>query len=135
MNDADLFTVRFITPLKVFERQAASLRLRDESGHFGVMKNHADCMTVLVPSLGLFRDRNNKEVFLALNGGALMVKSARVTVMSREIMESEDADALSSILHEEILKRDRYELSFRDMLEGIERAFWEKKIRAEKRGK
>lgn len=135
MNDINLFTVKFITPLKVFERQAASLRLRDESGYFGIMKNHADCMTILVPSLGFLRDENNKELFLALNGGALMVKSARVTVMSREIMISEDADALSPVLHEEILKRDLYEVSFRDMLGGIERAFWEKKIRAEKRGR
>jgi hypothetical protein len=42
---------------------------------------------------------------------------------------------LSPVLHEEILKRDLYEVSFRDMLGGIERAFWEKKIRAEKRGR
>jgi F-type H+-transporting ATPase subunit epsilon len=135
MNDINLFTVNFITPLKVFERQVVSLRLRDGSGYFGIMKNHADCMTVLVPSLGFFRDGNDKEVFLALNGGALTVKSSRVTVMSREITESEDADALSSVLQNEILKRDRYELSFRDMLGGIERAFWEKKIKAEKRGR
>lgn len=133
MNHESLFTVRFITPLKVFERQVVSLKLRDESGYFGIMKHHADCMSVLVPSLGFFRDGNNKEFFLALNGGAVMVKSSMVTVMSREIMESENADELSSIVHEDILKRDRYELSFRDMLQGIERAFIEKKIEAEKR--
>jgi F-type H+-transporting ATPase subunit epsilon len=135
MDDVNLFTVKFITPLKVYERQVVSLRLRDESGYFGIMKNHADFMTVLVPSLGFFRDGNNNEIFLALDGGVLMAGPAGATVMSREIMESEDADALSSILNEEILTRDRYELSFRDMLGGIERAFWEKKIQAEKRAR
>lgn len=135
MDDVNLFTVKFITPLKVYERQVVSLRLRDESGYFGVMRNRADFMTILVPSLGFFRDGNNHEIFLAVNGGVLMVGPAEVTVMSREIMESEDADALSSILNEEILTRDRYELSFRDMLGGIERAFWEKKIKAEKRAR
>lgn len=127
-----LFTVRFITPLEAYEREVLSLRLKDASGYFGIMKNHADFITVLSPSLGFYRDRDGKEVFLAVHGGLLAVGRGAVTLLSREIIESEDADILAEKLKEEIEEKDRYESAFKDMLSGIERSFWKKKTETER---
>lgn len=127
-----LFTVRFVTPLDIFEREVLSLRLRDSSGYFGIMKGHADFMTALVPALGFYRDGSGKEVFLAVKGGLVTVRQAEVTVLSREIIESGDADDLSRRLKEGLEEKDRYETAFRDMLSGVEKAFWQKQTEAER---
>lgn len=127
-----LFTVRFVTPLEIFEREVLSLRLKDSSGYFGIMKGHADFMTALVPALGFYRDGSGTEVFLAVKGGLAAVRHAGVTVLSREIIESADADELSRRLKEGLEEKDRYETAFRKMLSGIENAFWQKKIESER---
>ncbi|MBI3580618.1 MAG: AtpZ/AtpI family protein [Nitrospinae bacterium] len=70
------FTIAFATPTKRYEREALSLRVMDLSGHLGILKNHTDFVTVLAPSLGIYRTVGNKEVFLAINGGVLTVGNA-----------------------------------------------------------
>ncbi len=127
-----IFTARFITPLATFERRLRSLRLRDASGYFGIMKGHRDFMTALVPSLGFYRDADGIETFLAVKGGLVLVRRGLVTVLSREIVESADADRLGQMLREEMEKKDLYESSFRDTLSGMEKSFWKKRVEAER---
>jgi F-type H+-transporting ATPase subunit epsilon len=126
------FKLKIVTPLKTFERVTKYIRLKDETGFFGIMKDHIDFLTILVPSLGYYIDINDREVFLAVNGGVLSVKE-RVTILtSREVFESENAEKLSEIIESTILKRDKTELAFLDILKGIERAFIEKSIKFER---
>lgn len=127
-----LFTVKFITPLETFERQVLSLRLRDASGYFGIMKGHRDFMTALVPSLGFYRGADGNETFLAVKGGIILVRQGRVTVLSREVVESADADRLTLMLREEMEKKDLYESSFREMMAGMEKSFWKKRVEVER---
>ncbi len=127
-----VFTVRFVTPLETFERRVLSLRLRDASGYFGIMKGHRDFMTVLVPSLGFYRGTDGGEMFLAVKGGLVLIRQGRVTVLSREAVESADADKLGLTLREEMEKKDLYESSFREMLSGMEKSFWKKRVESER---
>jgi len=127
-----LFTVKFITPLETFERQVLSLRLRDASGYFGIMKGHRDFMTALVPSLGFYRNANGDEMFLAVKGGIVLVRHGDVRVLSREVVEDTDADKLGLRLKEEMEKKDLYESSFREMMAGMEKSFWKKRVEAER---
>lgn len=128
------FKLKIVTPLKIFERDIKYIRLKDETGFFGIMKSHIDFLTILVPSLGYYTDKNDREVFLAVNGGVLSVREGVTTLTSREVFESEDAEKLSEIIESTIFKRDKTELTFLEMLKGIERAFIEKSIKFE-RGK
>ena len=125
MNEA-AFTITIVTLTGQIEKQITYLRLKDESGYFGIMKNHADFLTVIEPSLGFYRDKNEKEFFIALDGGILVIKSGRVTINTREIFESEDPEKLSRIIDETIVKRHESEASFRNILSGIEDAFIKK---------
>lgn len=127
-----LFTVRFITPIEIFERQVVSLRLRDASGYFGIMKGHRDFMTSLVPSLGFYRTGDGGEMFLAIKGGLVLVRRGSVMVLSREVVESRDADRLGLMFGEEMAKKDLYESSFKEMLSGMEKSFWKKRVEAER---
>ena len=123
-----VFRLSVVTPTRIFEREIIHIRLKDETGFFGVMKNHIDFLTVLVPSLCYYRDVRDREMFLAVNGGILDVRGGTASLTSREVHESEDAEKLAEIIEKTILDRTGAEQAFRKMLEGIERSFMEKTI-------
>ncbi len=125
MNEA-AFNITIVTLTGQTEKQATYLRLKDASGYFGIMKNHDDFLTIIEPSLGFYRSINEKEFFIALDGGILAIKNGRVTINTREIFESEDPEKLSRTIDETIVKRHEFESSFRNILSGIEDAFIKK---------
>ncbi len=123
-----VFRLSVVTPTSMFEREIKHIRLKDETGFFGVMKNHIDFLTVLVPSLCYYRDANDREMFLAVDGGILDVRGGTASLTSREVHESEDAENLAEIIEKTILERTGSEQAFREMLEGIEKSFMKKTI-------
>ncbi len=127
-----VFKLRIITPLKAFEREITHIRLRDESGFFGILAGHADFITALPPSLGYYSDRQGTETFIAVNEGILSVKDGLVTLSAREVFESGDAGRLSEIVKKEVFERSKTEAGLSSMLEGLEKAFIEKTVRFEK---
>jgi F-type H+-transporting ATPase subunit epsilon len=127
MSDS-LFTLRIVTPPKIIEKQIKAIRLKDGTGFFGIMKGHVNFITAIEPSLSYYIDENDREVFLAVDGGIVSVKGGMVTITSREIFESDDAEKLSEIIENTMVKRDSSESSFRNMIKGIERSFMEKTL-------
>jgi F-type H+-transporting ATPase subunit epsilon len=119
-----VFRLSVVTPTRIFEREIIHIRLKDETGFFGVMKNHIDFLTVLVPSLCYYRDVRDREMFLAVDGGILDVRGGIASLTSREVHESEDAEKLAEIIEKTILDRTGAEQAFRK----IERSFMEKTI-------
>jgi F-type H+-transporting ATPase subunit epsilon len=122
------FALKVVTPIEVFERKIKAIRLKDQSGFFGVMKGHTDFLTVLERAVCYYTDENSQEVFLALDGGVLSVKGGSVTITTRNAFESSDADKLSQIIENTMLRRDSSEASLLSMLKGIERSFLEKTL-------
>ena len=133
MSDT-LFTLRIVTPPKTAERRIKTIRLKDETGFFGIMKGHINFVTALVPSLCYYLDENDREVFLAVDGGIVSIKGGMVTITSREIFESDDAEKLAEIIENTIVKKDSSERSFLNMIKGIERSFMEKTLESVRGG-
>jgi F-type H+-transporting ATPase subunit epsilon len=127
MNNS-FFKIKIITPAKTFERQIKYIRLKDDTGSFGIMKGHINFLTALEPSLGYYTDINGREVFIAVDGGILNVRDGVITLTSREVFESDDAEKLGEVIENTIIKRDESETAFLKMLEGIEKSFIEKTI-------
>jgi F-type H+-transporting ATPase subunit epsilon len=127
------FRLNIVTPMKTFERDIRYIRLKDETGFFGIMKGHIDFLTVLVPSLCYYTDINDREIFLAVDGGILSVRGDNVSLTSREVFESGDAEKLTEIIENTIRKREESEKALLKMLEGIERSFMEKTIESIRR--
>jgi len=127
MSDS-LFTLRIVTPPKITEKRIKTIRLKDGSGFFGIMKGHINFVTAIEPSLCYYLDENDREVFLAVDGGIVSVKGGMVTITSRAIFESDDAEKLAEIIENTIVKRDSSERSFLNMIKGIERSFMEKTL-------
>jgi len=132
MTDAS-FKFRVVTPVKITEKDIRHIRLKDETGFFGIMKGHTDFLTVIEPSLCYYTDAGGKEFFLAVDGGILKVRKSIVSLTSREVYESTDAGKLAEIIDTAILRRDESEIALRGMLEGIERSFLEKSLTLVKR--
>jgi len=128
MTGGPLFKLIIVTLTDVTERDISYLKLKDESGYFGIMKNHTAMLTVLEPCLGLYRDGEGKAFYIAMDGGTLMVMNSKATITTREIFGSEDPEALSHMINETILKRRESEASFRSILSNIEDAFIRKMI-------
>lgn len=133
MSDS-LFTLRIVTPPKTAEKRIKAIRLKDETGFFGIMKGHINFVTALVPSLCYYLDENDREVFLAVDGGIVSIKEGMMTITSREIFESDDAEKLSEIIENTMVKRDSSERSFLNMIKGIERSFMEKTLESVRGG-
>ncbi|MEJ2684388.1 MAG: F0F1 ATP synthase subunit epsilon [Candidatus Sulfobium sp.] len=122
------FKFRIVTPLKIIEKDIQHVRLKDRTGFFGIMRDHTDFLTVLEPSLCYYTDAGGKEFFLAVDGGILGIRNGVLSLTSRDVYESTDADKLAAIIENTVTKRDESETAMRGMIEGIERAFLEKSI-------
>ncbi len=133
MSDS-LFTLRIVTPPTIIEKRIKAIRLKDGTGFFGIMKGHINFITALEPSLCYYLDENEREVFLAVDGGIVSVREGMVTITSREIFESDDAEKLSEIIENTMVKRDASEQSFLNMIKGIERSFMEKTLESARGG-
>ena len=126
------FKLNIVTPAKIMEKDITYIRLKDDTGFFGILKGHTNFLTVLVPSLCYYTDVNDKEVFLAVDEGILSVREGTVTITSKEIFESDNAEKLAEIIENTLTKRDESETAFRGMFVGIERSFMEKTIKLDK---
>jgi F-type H+-transporting ATPase subunit epsilon len=120
------FKLNIVTPAGIFSRDITHIRLRDESGAFGIMRGHIDFLTMLVPSLCYYRDENGKEMFLAVDGGIFSVRGGVATLTSREIFESADAEKLAELMESTFEQRRKAEAGLREMLGNIEKSFIEK---------
>lgn len=123
------FKLSIVTPTKILEKDITYIRLKDETGFFGILNRHTNFLTVLVPSLCYYTDLNGKEVFLAVDEGILSVREGTVTITSKEVFESDNAEKLAEMIENTLTKRDESEIAFRGMFEGIERSFMEKTIK------
>jgi F-type H+-transporting ATPase subunit epsilon len=125
---AATFPLRVITPQRVFVRDVTGVRLRDRTGLFGVMRGHADFLTVLESSLGSYRTADGQEVFLAVDGGIFSVEGGRGTICSAEVFEGPDAIALAGRIEQTRARREESERIFSLMIEGLGREFMEKTL-------
>ena len=125
MNGAS-FRLDVVTPAAMFSRDITHVRLRDESGYFGVMRGHADFITVLVPSLCYYQDSKGGEVFLAVDAGTFTVRDGVATITSREVFESSDPHELAELIESTFEQRRKSEASLHEMLGNIEKSFIKK---------
>ncbi len=85
------------TPLALVVDTAdvAHLRAEDETGAFGILKGHADFLTVLATSVVTWRDGEGNEHHAALRGGALRVEGGDdISIATREAVLGDDLQHL-----------------------------------------
>lgn len=85
------------TTVIVDQQDVVSLRAEDASGSFGILKGHADFLTVLAVSIIRWRSKDQSERYCALRQGVLTVKSGNeVMVATRQAVVGPDLEQLES---------------------------------------
>lgn len=125
MNDAG-FRLEVVTPGQVSSRKVVSMRLKDGSGFFGIMKRHIDFVAVLAPALCYYTSEEGTEHFLAMETGIFSMRGGVATLATHELFESDDPEQLAEIIEQTMARRDESELALSRMISSIERSFFEK---------
>ncbi|HUB49700.1 MAG TPA: F0F1 ATP synthase subunit epsilon [Acetobacteraceae bacterium] len=83
------------THLVIDESHVASVRAEDASGSFGILPGHADLITVLTPSVVMWRHANGRQRWCAVQRGVLSVRGGtEVAIATRHAESSDDLQTL-----------------------------------------
>jgi len=78
----------------LFEGPALRLRAEAANGSFGILPNHVDFVTALVPSVLLITQADGHERIFGIDEGLLVKKGHKVELAVRRGVESDDLDTL-----------------------------------------
>jgi len=101
MSMASEMQVYLRLPSKIlFEGVAIGLRGKAPNGGFGLLPNHVDFVTALVPSVLLITQADGVERIFGVDEGVLVKKGHRVEVAVRRGVESDDLESLRATVGE-----------------------------------
>ncbi len=127
-----MFRLRVLTPSDiVIDDDIDFLRAEDNTGSFGILSRHTDFITILNPSIVIFK-RNNKENYIAVNGGVLSFRNNLATIVARAAVLGNDLDKLQDIIRERFIKKSDKERELYEAIKNMEQEFMKKLIEMEK---
>lgn len=101
MSMAPEMQVYLRLPSKIlFDGVAIGLRGKAPNGGFGLLPNHVDFVTALVPSVLLITQADGVERIFGVDEGVLVKKGHRVEVAVRRGVESDDLESLRATVRE-----------------------------------
>jgi len=119
MNTAMHICLRL--PSKVlFDGPATRLRGEAADGSFGILPNHIDFVTALVPSVLLITQADGQEHVFGIDEGLLVKKGAIVEVIARRGVEGDSLEALRDTVSREFAGLDDEERVARAALSRLE---------------
>jgi F-type H+-transporting ATPase subunit epsilon len=80
----------------VVQTRAQSVQAADATGRFGLFPGHERFVTLLTPSLLVFRDEDGRERYAAVDGGVLLLEGRRISVVTREAVVADHLDELTA---------------------------------------
>jgi F-type H+-transporting ATPase subunit epsilon len=91
-----------------------SLRAEDETGSFGVLRGHADFLTVLKDSVVAWRKADGGERYCAVRGGVFSVSGGeRVAIATREAVGGDELGRLEAEVLARFRRADEEEVAAR----------------------
>jgi len=97
--------LRIATPVAVIAEEDGirHLRAEDETGAFGILPGHADFVTTLATSVVTWRDAGDREHFVVVEGGVLMVRDGGdVEIATRNAVREKELGQLGRKVLEEV---------------------------------
>ncbi len=77
------FKLSIVSPERIlFEDEVVSLVVPGGEGYLGILSNHAPLISTLKVGEIKFRDRNNKELWMATSGGFIEVSNNKATILA-----------------------------------------------------
>jgi len=113
--------LRVITPMSVHvDQPARRIVAEGRDGHFGMLPNHIDFVSELVPGILVYEAEDGTERFVAVNSGTLVKCGEEVRVAVRGAVEGEDLGELRALVDADFRRRDEDEREARAALARLE---------------
>ncbi len=117
------FRLKVITPTSmVLDREIDFLRAEDSTGSFGILPHHTEFLTVLVPSVVIYR-AGDAEGYIAVNGGILTFVANTATLSTRTAVPGDSLDALTAVINEKFLAITEREKAMYRSLKQMQQSF------------
>lgn len=121
MSMAKDMTVTLRLPTRLlFEGRGVCLTAVAPTGVFGLLPNHVDLVTALVPSVLALRMADGPETFFGIDDGILVKKGHQVTVAVRRGVLGDDLGSLRQTVETSFLEMDDEERQARAALSRLE---------------
>ncbi len=121
MTTASEMQVSVRLPTRIlFEGRATSLTATAPDGAFGMLPNHVDFVTALVPSVLVITEADGGERFLGIDVGLLVKKGHQVDVVARRGVESDELEQLRDTIGSTFARMEDDERAARAALSRLE---------------
>ena len=121
MSQADIMTVTLRLPTRtLFEGSARRLFATAANGSFGMLPNHTDFVTALVPSVLILTDEDNQEQFFGIDEGLLVKTGHQVDIAIRRGVRGDNLESLNETVLASFVEVDEEERVARSALSRLE---------------
>lgn len=104
----------------LFEGKAVALTAVAQNGSFGLLPNHIDFVTALVPSVLLLRDADGDEQIFGIDEGLLVKKGHDVRIAVLRGVRGDNLDSLKDTVDARFVQMDEEERQARTALSRLE---------------
>jgi len=104
----------------LYQGMARKLFAVAENGAFGMLPNHVDFVTSLVPSVLILTESNGSEQIFGIDEGILVKKGHRIDIAIRRGVPGKDLDSLQESVRRNFIEVDEDERVARSALSRLE---------------
>jgi F-type H+-transporting ATPase subunit epsilon len=116
--------LKILLPTEVFlETKASKIVAEAGDGFFGLLPRHVDFVSALVPGIFTYWDKEDNEVFMAIDRGLLVKFGQEVLVSTRNAVIGSDLDELETLIQETFFEVDERDRTARSAVARMEADF------------
>lgn len=94
--------LKVLVPTRVFLVETVEqINAEAKDGSFGLLPNHIDFVTALVPGILSYRSQQGEEIFIAVNEGILVKCGQEVLVSTQQAVKDADLESLHQTVEQE----------------------------------
>ena len=121
MSDPARMSVTLRLPARLFyEGAAVKLTARAENGAFGILPDHIDFATALVPSVLMLTAPGGEELVFGIDEGIMVKRDRQVDICVRRAARGTSLASLETIVRETFVDLDEKERTARSALSRLE---------------
>jgi F-type H+-transporting ATPase subunit epsilon len=107
----------------LLEAETEEIVAEAENGSFGLLPNHIDFVTALVPGILSYTTTTGEMVYLAVDQGILIKQGEAVVVSTQKAVQGQDLETLKATVENEFIRLDEGEKKARSALAKLEAGF------------
>jgi F-type H+-transporting ATPase subunit epsilon len=116
--------LKILLPTEVFlETKASKIVAEAGDGFFGLLPRHVDFVSALVPGIFTYWDKDDNEIFMAIDSGLLVKYGQNVLVSTRNAVCGQDLDELETLIDETFNVIDEQDRTARRAVSRMEADF------------